>query len=121
MAKSFKAKKKKNNADRWRCLSVGCNPVLHGEMSATAHKEATEHRVAKWPVRSAQGITKADRRNKDGYYDKYNVGEKSYAVRVGEGYMADTEGMFDGDGGYDGRGWSGSPSFESGMDGHGQE
>lgn len=67
--------------NRWRCLITGCNPVLHGEEAAQAHKEAFGHRVAKWPVRSAEGKAKARQRNKSGYYDKYNVGYKSARYR----------------------------------------
>lgn len=48
--------------DRWRCLAVGCNPKLK-ESSAGQHKEATGHRVAKWPVRSAAGRQKQRERN----------------------------------------------------------
>lgn len=69
------------NKDRWRCLQTGCNPLLKNEKQGATHKEKTGHRVAKWPVRSAKGISKADKRNKSGYYDKYNVGEKSAAAR----------------------------------------
>lgn len=61
---------------RWRCLTVGCNPRLNGH-TAIKHKEDTGHRTAKWPVRSAAGKAKQRIRNKTGYYDKYNVGYKS--------------------------------------------
>lgn len=40
--------------ERWRCLVSGCNPVLNVD-TAQAHKASTGHRVAKWPVRSAEG------------------------------------------------------------------
>lgn len=66
---------------RWRCLSVGCNPVLN-EFTADIHNIETDHRVAKWPVRSAKGKAKARARNRSGYYDKYNVGAKSYEARA---------------------------------------
>lgn len=69
--------------NRWRCLTVGCNPVLHGEDAAEAHREATGHRVAKWPVRSAEGRRRARQRNRSGYYDKYNVGAKARPERDG--------------------------------------
>lgn len=69
--------------NRWRCLQTGCNPILDEE-SAKAHKEETQHRVAKWPVRSREGQKKAHQRNRSGYYDKYNVGAKSYQARFGE-------------------------------------
>lgn len=67
---------------RWRCLISGCNPVLD-ESSANLHKDTTGHRVARWPVRSAEGKRRARMRNKTGYYDKYNAGEKSYGERFG--------------------------------------
>jgi len=63
-------------SERMRCLTAGCNPVIT-EDTAQAHKEATGHRVAKWPVRSADGIKKAKDRNRNGYYSKYNTGDKS--------------------------------------------
>lgn len=66
---------------RQRCLTVGCNPLLLTEEAAAEHREATEHRTAAWPVRSAAGKAKARHRNQTGYYDKYNVGEKSYESR----------------------------------------
>lgn len=65
---------------RWRCLATGCNPVLD-EDTATAHKAGTGHRVAKWPVRSAEGKRRSRERNTSGYYDRYNVGEKSAEAR----------------------------------------
>lgn len=68
------------NEGRWRCLVPGCNPVLDAA-SAQAHKEKTGHRVAAWPVRSAEGKRRAQIRNKTGYYDKYNVGSKSRSAR----------------------------------------
>ena len=66
---------------RWRCLEVGCNPILN-EQGALTHKELTDHRVAKWPVRSKAGKAKAKKRSETGYYDQYNVGLKSAAVRA---------------------------------------
>ena len=69
------------NAGRWRCLESGCNPVLDAT-TATSHREASGHRVAKWPVRSAEGQRRAKLRNQTGYYNKYNVGEKSYSTRA---------------------------------------
>lgn len=74
---------KTKNADRWRCLMTGCNPQLFGESAATAHKNETGHRVAKWPVRSPEGERRAQIRNQTGYYDKYNVGPKSPEARLG--------------------------------------
>lgn len=71
--------------DRWRCLTVGCNPVLN-ESTAAEHREQTGHRVAKWPVRSAEGKRRARVRNKTGYYDKYNVGDKDPSVRFPRRY-----------------------------------
>lgn len=68
------------STDRWRCLTTGCNPRLT-EATAQDHKAETGHRVARWPVRSAEGQRRARRRNKTGYYDKYNVGAKSAAAR----------------------------------------
>jgi len=66
--------------NRWRCLTIGCNPVLN-EQTAVAHTDETGHRTAKWPVRSKAGRKAAKRRNRTGYYDKYNVGEKSAEAR----------------------------------------
>ena len=66
--------------DRWRCVVVGCNPRLDVD-SAGEHFRATGHRVAKWPVRSAEGKRRAAERNRTGYYDRYNVGAKSARVR----------------------------------------
>lgn len=68
--------------NRWRCLRAGCNPILD-ENSAHTHNQETGHRVAKWPVRSAEGKRRAHIRNRSGYYDKYNVGAKSPIVRFG--------------------------------------
>lgn len=66
---------------RHRCLITGCNPYLVDQQAAQEHKEATGHRVAKWPVRSAAGKRKARDRSRNGYYDKYNSGRKSAEVR----------------------------------------
>lgn len=66
--------------DRWRCLTVGCNPVLD-EAAAEQHHDKTGHRVAKWPVRSPEGKRRAKIRNRTGYYDRYNVGAKSAEAR----------------------------------------
>lgn len=71
------------NGNRWRCLTVGCNPKLYGEDQANRHRDSEGHRVAKWPVRSPEGQRRARIRNKTGYYDKYNVGPKSYEARFG--------------------------------------
>ena len=70
-----------DNTDRYRCLTTGCNPVMYGEEQANEHKGLTGHRTAKWPVRSAAGRAKERRRQTSGYYDKYNVGAKSYGAR----------------------------------------
>lgn len=75
-------------SDRWRCLLTGCNPPLT-EDTAQEHREATGHRVAKWPVRSAEGKRRAKVRNRTGYYDKYNVGAKSFAARGLGGFGGD--------------------------------
>lgn len=80
--------------NRWRCLQTGCNPVLDEE-SAKAHKEETQHRVAKWPVRSREGQKKARQRNRNGYYDKYNVGPKSYQARFGGDFLSSPQGGYD--------------------------
>jgi hypothetical protein len=72
---------KAHNSNRWRCLTVGCNPVLFGAEAADAHSVATKHRTAKWPTRSEVGELRAKARNRSGYYDKYNVGAKSAAAR----------------------------------------
>ena len=69
---------------RWRCLITGCNPILNAT-TAQEHKTETGHRVAKWPVRSAEGKRRAKARNRSGYYDKYNVGHKAPEERFGHG------------------------------------
>jgi len=79
--------------NRWRCLATGCNPKLN-EATAAEHKDATGHRVAKWPVRSAAGKAKARQRNRSGYYDKYNVGDKAYGERFGTFGEGDRAGSF---------------------------
>lgn len=71
----------KNQTNRWRCTVAGCNPVLIGESAAESHRDSKNHRIAKWPIRSEAGKKKAAKRNKSGYYDKYNVGAKSYENR----------------------------------------
>jgi hypothetical protein len=78
----------KDQTDRWRCTVAGCNPVLVGEASADAHRDDKGHRIAKWPIRSKAGKKKAVVRNRTGYYDKYNVGAKSYEER---GHLFDPE------------------------------
>lgn len=83
---------------RWRCLSTGCNPVLDEE-SAKVHQFDTGHRVAKWPVRSAAGRRAAEKRNRTGYYDRYNVGAKSAEARgLTSGHGFDVERGWDGSG-----------------------
>lgn len=67
----------RDQTSRWRCCVTGCNPVLIGATDANRHREVTGHRIAKWPIRSATGKAKAALRNKTGYYDKYNVGDKA--------------------------------------------
>lgn len=64
-----------------RCLSIGCNPILKNRPIAEQHAAQTGHRVAKWPVRSAEGKRRARHRNRTGYYDQYNVGAKSAEAR----------------------------------------
>lgn len=88
--------------DRWRCLSAGCNPVLD-EKSAATHNEKTQHRVAKWPQRSQAGAAKARARNRSGYYDRYNVGAKSAAARgiVSGASVVDGRTQYGGQGGDD--------------------
>lgn len=71
----------KLQAERWRCLKTGCNPVLNG-VTAAQHKAEMGHRVAAWPVRSAEGKKRARERNCTGYYDQYNVGYKSAEWRL---------------------------------------
>lgn len=73
---------------RMRCLTVGCNPVLD-ETTAAEHGQATGHRTAKWPVRSAAGEKKARKRNRSGYYAKYNTGYKNPYLRGIPGYELD--------------------------------
>jgi hypothetical protein len=74
--------------NRWRCLVVGCNPVLLSEADAGTHVDifGSSHRVAKWPVRSKDGQRRARARNRSGYYDKYNVGAKSPQARFAGSY-----------------------------------
>jgi hypothetical protein len=67
--------------NRRRCLTAGCNPVLHGQDQADDHTTATGHRTAKWPVRSPEGRRRANVRNQTGYYDRYNTGTKSAEAR----------------------------------------
>ena len=86
----------KSNKGRWRCLTAGCNPVLN-ESTAKDHAEETEHRVAAWPVRSAEGKRRAKVRNRNGYYDKYNVGHKSAEAR---GFTPGVRGGFPAGSGY---------------------
>jgi hypothetical protein len=106
----------KDQPNRWRCLSKGCNPVLD-EASAIVHNAEMQHRVAKWPVHSNAGKRKANLRNKNGYYTKYNIGSKAYENRVDDGHMSDIHGLL----GHDyGDNYEGSVSFESGDEGHGQ-
>lgn len=71
----------KDQTNRWRCTVAGCNPVLIGETAAESHRDSKGHRIAKWPIRSKAGKKKAAVRNRTGYYDKYNVGAKSYENR----------------------------------------
>lgn len=70
----------KDQAGRWRCLQVGCNPTLNAP-TAAAHRDTTGHRVAAWPIRSAEGQRRAAVRNRTGYYDRYNRGPKSAEAR----------------------------------------
>jgi hypothetical protein len=71
--------------DRWRCTVVGCNPVLLSLEEVEWHKvETGGHRTAKWPIRSAEGKRRKKLRDRSGYYDKYNVGDKSREARFGE-------------------------------------
>lgn len=76
----------RDQTNRWRCLIVGCNPKLIGREAAEDHERLAGHRIAKWPVRSAEGKKKANARNKSGYYRKYNVGDKSPMARGIPGY-----------------------------------
>lgn len=73
----------RDQKNRWRCVVVGCNPVMKSEKVRDEHVAATGHRTAKWPIRSAEGKRRARARNRSGYYDKYNAGEKSHAARFG--------------------------------------
>lgn len=76
----------KPQPNRWRCLATGCNPKLN-EATAQDHREDTGHRVAKWPVRSKEGKRRARERNKNGYYDRYNVGPKDRTERALAGHL----------------------------------
>lgn len=82
--------------ERWRCLVKGCNPALDTS-TAQHHKSATGHRVAKWPVRSKEGERRARERNRNGYYDKYNVGPKDRLARAQAGHLPLYEGPYDPD------------------------
>lgn len=85
----------RNQRNRFRCIVVGCNPVLIGQQSATEHGELTGHRTAKWPIRSAAGKAKARQRNRTGYYDQYNVGAKSAVMRGIVRFADDDDGYAD--------------------------
>lgn len=71
---------------RHRCTITGCNPILPSLIDAEHHRAVTGHRIAKWPVRTAEGQRRAKVRNKTGYYRKYNTGAKSPAARGIPGY-----------------------------------
>lgn len=71
----------RDQTNRWRCTVAGCNPVMKSLEAMEAHQAEAGHRTAKWPIRSPEGKAKARRRNKTGYYDKYNVGAKSAEAR----------------------------------------
>lgn len=71
----------KNQKNRWRCTITGCNPRLFSEQASENHATEMSHRTAKWPIRSAADKAEANKRNKTGYYDKYNVGNKSWENR----------------------------------------
>lgn len=73
----------KAHAQRYRCTVAGCNPELYGERAAESHRALSGHRTAKWPVRSAEGQRRARQRNRSGYYNKYNTGEKARHPRRG--------------------------------------
>jgi len=68
-----------DQTNRWRCTVTGCNPVLIGEDVASQHVEETGHRIAKWPIRSKAGKAKAEARNRNGYYRKYNTRDLAYS------------------------------------------
>jgi hypothetical protein len=72
---------------RWRCMVTGCNPILDEE-TAQQHRLGTGHRVAKWPVRSAEGKRRARKRNRTGYYRPYNEAA-AYADAVVAGRFRD--------------------------------
>lgn len=48
----------RRTSDRWRCLTVGCNPTLKSQRIAEQHRDQTGHRIARWPVRSEEGKRK---------------------------------------------------------------
>lgn len=62
--------------ERWRCCIVGCNPKLWSMAAAEAHRIDKAHRVARWPVRSAEGERKQRERNRAGYYRRYSTRPK---------------------------------------------
>lgn len=75
-----------DQTNRWRCTVADCNPVLIGEDVANQHVDETGHRIAKWPIRSKAGKAKAKNRNRNGYYDKYNVGDKAIRPGTADGH-----------------------------------
>ena len=58
---------------RQRCTVTGCNPLLTDLDAAAAHRDATGHRTAAWPVRSAEGKRLERKRNRTGYHRKYQL------------------------------------------------
>lgn len=64
-------------ANRWRCLATGCNPVMFGETSADRHRQETGHAVAKWPVRSTAGQEVPRFRNETGLPESRTVRDLS--------------------------------------------
>lgn len=52
----------RRTSERWRCLTVGCNPRLNAA-TAENHSNQTGHRTARWPVRSAEGRRRQRERN----------------------------------------------------------
>lgn len=85
----------KDQTNRWRCTVTGCNPKLASQEEADAHRGVFGHRVAKWPVRSAEGKRRAKKRNPTGYYDRYNVGAKAPVRSLGGGW--NRNGFFEAD------------------------
>ena len=66
---------------RQRCTVTGCNPLLADLDAAAAHRDATGHRTAAWPVRSAEGKRLERKRNRTGYHRKYQLAREERQLK----------------------------------------